>query len=610
MATSIAFDSTEGSLFEGFEPYQLSGVSVTDEELGTGAYASVLKLDYMGLKCAGKKIHSALLQQGSTISYTVRRFRDECQLLSRVRHPNIVQFLGVHFQAGVQVPMLVMEFLPFNLCQCLSEHTLQTEIAYSILHDVAMGLNYLHSQLCPIVHRDLSSNNVLLMSNMTAKISDLGVARIIDLSPQTAQLTQTPGTPAFMPPEVMVARPTYNTSVDVFSYGIMMIHILSGVWPEPQIGPTLTEGGTLIPVSEAERRVNILQVIGYNHPLMELIHKCIHNNPQVRVSASEIVKQLADLVEQFPATFANQLDMIDYIRKLEKSNRALVEENMDMRSYQNMLVGRERKIISRLEKKLDNNYREMRGLIEALKSSHTKRAGKGRRHEERSASFDMEEEKQKSEVEKSHQNFNALLPHTAAGYTPLETSNKGFCELNTLPKRRTGSESDKSKYTKQATDTKHPLLRHTCSLKRVKQKGGKKTGVYFETDPPEMSTTAETDREQQDVDSRGSDDVLMHGSEYAEVNKQSPVSPTCKSLRIVSDTNSSAAILPSMNKRKINVRVQSKMCDEERAGLKHESYSVMPTAQSNLTVASCALDTSHQHHCHHQEPILATKKVS
>ena len=90
----------ERATFTGFDPYKLTGVRVTDRKLGHGSYATVLELEYMGLKCAGKKIHELLLEQGYA-SYTICRFEEECRLLSQVRHPNIVQFLGVYFQQGV-----------------------------------------------------------------------------------------------------------------------------------------------------------------------------------------------------------------------------------------------------------------------------------------------------------------------------------------------------------------------------------------------------------------------------------------------------------------------------------------------------------------------------
>ena len=320
--------AVRAATFTGFDPYKLTGVGVTDRELGHGSYATVLELEYMGLKCAGKKIHQLLLRQGDA-SYTVRRFEEECRLLSQVRHPNIVQFLGVCFQQRVRAPILVMEFLPTNLTSCIEQYgILPKEISYSILHDVALGLCYLHSQAPAIIHRDLSSNNVLLTPNMTAKISDLGVARILNLTPlQVSRMTQTPGTPAYMPPEVMVANPKYDTSVDEFSYGIMMIHMFSGRWPEPQVGPNHTEpDGTMIPVSEAERREEFLRTIGNDHPLMDLTLRCIHNHPKSRAHASEIVERLAEMVLQFPASFANRLEMLRRIEAVEEEKRALTEE--------------------------------------------------------------------------------------------------------------------------------------------------------------------------------------------------------------------------------------------------------------------------------------------
>ena len=303
---------------------------MTDRELGHGSYATVQELEYMGLKCAGKKIHEVLLRQGGN-SYYVRRFEEECRLLSQVRHPNIVQFLGVHFQRGVRVPILVMEYLPTNLTSCIEQYgILPKEIGYSILHDVALGLYYLHSQTPPIIHRDLSSNNVLLTANMTGKISDLGVARILNLTPlQVSRMTQTPGTPAYMPPEVMIADPKYDTSVDKFSYGILMIHMFSGRWPEPQVGPNRMEEGRLIPVTEAERREVFLRAIGNEHPLMDLILRLINNDRQVRPHASEIVEQLVAMVLQFPASFANRLEMLRHIQHQEEEKRALEERETE-----------------------------------------------------------------------------------------------------------------------------------------------------------------------------------------------------------------------------------------------------------------------------------------
>ena len=347
--------------FTGFDPYKLNGVTVTSRVLGHGSYATVLELEYMGLKCAGKKIHEVLLEQGGT-SYSVRRFEEECRLLSQVRHPNIVQFLGVHFQQGVSAPILVMEFLPTNLTACIEQYgILPKEISYSILHDVALGLCYLHSQTSPIIHRDLSSNNVLLTPNMTAKISDLGVARILNLTPlQVSHMTQTPGTPAYMPPEVMKANPKYDTSVDEFSYGILMIHMFSGRWPEPQEGQTRFEDGKLVPVTEAVRREVFLHAIGNDHPLMDLILKCIDNHPQTRAHAREIMKRLTEMVLQFPASFGNRLEMLRQIEHKEV-------EKQTLRSELENEIQRKEEQIQRMIEEAQRNASE----IECLKMNHS-----------------------------------------------------------------------------------------------------------------------------------------------------------------------------------------------------------------------------------------------
>ena len=354
--------------FTGFDPYKLTGVQLTDKKLGHGSYATVLELEYMGLKCAGKKIHELLLEQGDAC-YTVCRFEEECRLLSQVRHPNIVQFLGVYFQEGVRAPILVMEFLPTNLTSCIGQYgILPKEISYSILHDVALGLCYLHSQTPPIIHRDLSSNNVLLTPNMTAKISDLGVARILNLTPlQVSRMTQTPGTPAYMPPEVMVANPKYDTSVDEFSYGIMMIHMFSGRWPEPQVGPIRIEGGKLIPVTEAERREILFKAIKNDHPLMDLIHKCINNDPQQRPHASEIVRQVSQIASQFPASFANRLEMLRRTEAIEEEKRALTEE----RERKDRVIQQKESQISSLGEKVRAKEEQKTTEIDRLKFSHS-----------------------------------------------------------------------------------------------------------------------------------------------------------------------------------------------------------------------------------------------
>ena len=313
----------------GFEAYMLNGVQVTEEEFGRGSYAAVMRLEYRGLKCAGKKLHLVLYERG--MGDTVRRFKDECQLLAQMRHPNIVQFIGVYFEEGSPVPILVMEFLPTTLAKCIEAYgVLPKEVSYSILHDVALGLYHFHSQTPPIVHRDLSANNVLLTPNMTAKISDLGVARILNLTPQQmSRMTRTPGTPAYMPPEAMEANPRYDARIDEFSYGILMIHVFSGRWPLPLRAPVCVDPENrdqLLPVSEAQRRDEYLRDIGNDHPLMELILRCVSNDPKQRATAAQIVQRMEHMTCHSPPAFPNRIEMLKKIRADATEKESLREE--------------------------------------------------------------------------------------------------------------------------------------------------------------------------------------------------------------------------------------------------------------------------------------------
>ena len=102
--------------------FQLTGVSDTGRTVGDGSYATVKELEFRGLKCVGKKIHQILfeaakLQEKATM---LQRFAEECELLSRVHHPYVVQFIGVYFEQGSQLPVLVMEYLHTTLSDCLA----------------------------------------------------------------------------------------------------------------------------------------------------------------------------------------------------------------------------------------------------------------------------------------------------------------------------------------------------------------------------------------------------------------------------------------------------------------------------------------------------------
>ena len=297
-------------------PYVLEGVEETGEELGRGSYAVVYSVKYKGLPCVAKKLHEELYRHG--IGYAARRFQEECALLSELRHPNVVQFIGVYRQPDCRgtLPVLVMEYLPATLAQCLDKYdVLPNELNYSLLKDIALALSYLHLHKPPVVHRDLSANNVLLTRGMTAKISDLGMAKILDVAKTQ---TTTPGTLCYMPPEALEPNPHYDSKVDVFSFGVLMVHLFSGKWPFPtkavKVDPR--NANHMIPQSEAERRKEYLDAIGKDHPLWNLMTGCLHNSPKHRPETSKTLKDVSETASLFPASSENNVELLQLVTSL------------------------------------------------------------------------------------------------------------------------------------------------------------------------------------------------------------------------------------------------------------------------------------------------------
>ena len=203
MAENLLRDNPE------LRPFVLSNVRLTGTRIGAGAYGSVEEVTISGAVCAAKKIHD-IFQDRSEIPATEiqkasTQFVRECQLMSTLRHPHIVQFLGVCFFQGSRLPALVMERLLTSLHDLLDPETdpppppdapkpfFPLGLKCSILHNAASGLAYLHERSPPIIHRDLSARNVLVSSGMVGKIADLGVARIVPRMRVAATMTKAPG---------------------------------------------------------------------------------------------------------------------------------------------------------------------------------------------------------------------------------------------------------------------------------------------------------------------------------------------------------------------------------------------------------------------------------
>ena len=275
------------------------------ELLGTGSYGAVYKAMCDDLPCAGKILHPTLFQSNDPGAMTImRRFQQECSFLSAIRHPNIVQYLGSYQDPDAQLPVLLMELIDESLTRFLerSQEPLPYHTQVDICHDIALALGYLHSN--GIVHRDLSSNNVLLIAGSKAKVTDFGMAKIFDMSRTTmTPKTMCPGTLAYMSPEAFDDPPVYSKKLDSFSFGVLDIQIVTRQFPDP--GPRTKKikdprsptGKMEMPVLETERRKSHIDLIDSTHPLLPIAIDCLSYNEEDRPSAQELCHHLAALKE-------------------------------------------------------------------------------------------------------------------------------------------------------------------------------------------------------------------------------------------------------------------------------------------------------------------------
>ena len=335
------------------EPFVLSNVRLTGIIIGTGAYGSVVEAVVPGAICAAKKVHDFFLNAaevpGAAIRQASAQFVRECQLMSTLRHPNIVQFLGLCLVPGSRLPALVMERLLTSLHDLLDPETdpppppdapkpfFPLSLKCSILHDVVCGITYLHERSPPIIHRDLSARNVLLNSGMVAKIADLGVARIMPRMRAAATMTKGPGAGIYMPPEALESKPgkenenkksKYDASIDVFSFGVVAIFTICQTFPCDLLAPTYREGRQHKARTELERRESYMRIIRRqlreNHPLLQMIKGCL-DFPEERLSISEVLR----LLEEARAEVRDeQTDMnkLELLRALQTQPRNQVME--------------------------------------------------------------------------------------------------------------------------------------------------------------------------------------------------------------------------------------------------------------------------------------------
>ena len=244
-------------------------VTLTKEELGRGSYAVVTVGIFRGLRVAVKSLHTIIISD-----FNLALFSREMSIASRVRHPNLVQFIGA---TKVGNPLILTELMSTSLNQELRRKRLTNQQILSIAQDVALGLNYLHLfKPQPIIHRDVSSPNVLLKpctgpAGYEAKVADYG----------TAKLVQTDSTGTVMPGNVAYAAPEapipdqHSPAMDVYSYSVLLMEMTLYSPPE---------------MTTAEREVQAGSVSWSD--MKSLIQRGLNANPRARPTMAQVIESL------------------------------------------------------------------------------------------------------------------------------------------------------------------------------------------------------------------------------------------------------------------------------------------------------------------------------
>ena len=296
----------------GFKSVQL----FKDQTLGIGSYGAVCKAKCDDFLCAAKILHPTLFDPTAQLQATrkqehrlpIKRFEQECEFLSTIRHPNIIQYLCMHQDPDTGLPVLLMELMDESLNHFLenSPQPITYHIQVNTCHDITLALSFLHSN--GIVHRDLSGNNVLLRGSVVAKVTDFGMARLADQNPRATQRTFTmcPGTDVYMPPEAVQDEPVYTEKIDCFSFGVIIIQALTRQFPKPgnrrqRIAinhPGVPRGLVEVLVAEVDRRQNHISQVDPNHPLLPIALDCLKDEDSERPSAQQLCERVASLKER------------------------------------------------------------------------------------------------------------------------------------------------------------------------------------------------------------------------------------------------------------------------------------------------------------------------
>ena len=254
----------------------------------------------------------------------INMFLQECEIVKELNHPNLVSIIEiVKEQNSVSIlPVLVMERMQTSLASYLHlqssvSQPLPPNIQIFLCHDIAKALSYLHQNR--IIHRDLSSNNVLLTTTCSndiplAKIGDLGMAKLRHSFIQNCPQTPCPGTELYMPPEALISPAHYGYKLDIYSFGVLLTEIIVRKQPNPLPFWVSNNAGSynVTSLSEHERRKEDLKLVPSDHPLRQFVLNCISNKEENRPTADELTSVLKIMRSTISYVYRQPLFQLNY----------------------------------------------------------------------------------------------------------------------------------------------------------------------------------------------------------------------------------------------------------------------------------------------------------
>ena len=383
------------------------------ESLGSGSYGGVCRAKCDGLPCAAKIMHPTLfdLRDPGTASY-LERFEGECRLLSLARHPNVVQYLATYRDPETRLPVLLMELCEESLCRFLerSPGPLPYHIELNISHDIALALVYLHSN--SLIHRDLTANNILMIAGVRVKVTDFGMSKLASVNPRVTPMTLCPGNLQYMSPEALEEPPSYTEKLDIFSFGVLLVQIMTRRFPDagPRFqvinDPRYPDGVVRITVPEKQRRSTHLKLISGTHPLKTMALNCLKGKERERPSAQQLSNSLSELKGAPQYAESKQLSQTaegngQEVGSLRRQVRDLQQRDQEQRQE----IEQQREVNEQQQQQAMNNYQQ-RDLIQ---QHEINRARQEIEH------FQQQDQRQRQEIQQQRQEIQqAHLSHQQA----------------------------------------------------------------------------------------------------------------------------------------------------------------------------------------------------